>query len=147
MASSFHRRNQCKSETNRTLQFTKHGFDSCPRKAPTKEKHREFAKQNLGNTGRKIVNPFSEYYPVTVHLGFRSAEKLCLGIAKIAAGKICLFKLVHTSSDCTVLKNTNIFPREAFFGLNPPRHQKFFFSFIFLETMKVGVCRVVMNIS
>lgn len=75
-------------------------------KAPTKEKHREFAKHNLGNTGRKNLNctPLSEYYPGTAHLGFRSAETLCLRIAKIATGKICLFKLVYTGSDCIVLK-------------------------------------------
>ena len=93
-------------------------------KAPTKEKHREFAKRNLGITGRKNLNstPLSEYYPGTAHLGFQSAETLCLQIAKIAAGKICLFKLVYTGSDCIVLKNIHIFPREALFGLNPPRH-------------------------
>ena len=57
-------------------------------KAPCKEKHREFAKQNLGNTGRKNIcgTPLSEYYPGTSHLGFRSAETLCLRIAKIATG-------------------------------------------------------------
>ena len=81
-------------------------------KAPTKEKHREFAKQNLGNTGRKNLNstPLSEYYPGTAHLGFRSAETLCLCIAKIAAGKMCLFKLVYTDSDCVVRENIQIFP-------------------------------------
>ena len=64
-------------------------------KAPTKEKHREFAKQNLGNTGRKNLNciPLSEYHPGTANLEFRSAETLCLRIAKIAAGKICFFSL------------------------------------------------------
>lgn len=118
-------------------------------KAPTKEKHREFAKQNLGNTGCKNLNctPLSEYYPGTAHSGFQSAKTLCLQIEKIAVGKICLFKLVYTGSDCIVPKNINIFPREVFFGLNPSRHQKFFFSFTFLERMKVGVCRVVMDIS
>ena len=47
-------------------------------KAPTKEKHREFAKQNLGNTGSKNLNctPLSEYYPRTAQLGFQSAEAL-----------------------------------------------------------------------
>ena len=56
--------------------------------APSKEKHREFAKQNLGNTGRSNISgtPFSEYYPGTSHLGFRAAETLCLRIAKIAPG-------------------------------------------------------------
>lgn len=93
-------------------------------KAPTKEKHREFAKQNLGNTGRKNLNgtPLSEYYPGTAHLGFRSAETLCLRIAKIAAGKMSLFKLVYTDSDCVVLKNIHTFPILG--GLNTPRHQK-----------------------
>ena len=119
-------------------------------KAPTKEKHRGFAKQNLGNTGRKNLNgtPLSEYHPGTAHLGFRSAETLCLRIAKIAAGKMSLFKLVYTDSDCIVPEDIHIFPRAGFFGLNPPRHQKFFFSSTFLETMEpVGVCRVVMDIS
>ena len=118
-------------------------------KAPTKEKRREFAKQNLGNTGHKNLNdtPLSEYYPGTAHLGFWSAETLCLRIAKIAAGKMSLFKLVYTDSDCIVPENIHNFPREGFFGLNPPRHQKFFFSFTFLETIEVGVCRVIMNIS
>ena len=66
------------------------------RKAPTKEKRREFPKQNLGNTGRKNLNgaPLSEYYPGTAHLRFRSAEMICLRIVKIAAGKTCLFKLL-----------------------------------------------------
>ena len=81
-------------------------------KAPTKEKHREFAKQNFGNTVRKNLNgkPLSEYYPGTAHLGFRSAGMLCLRIAKIAAGKMCLFKLVYTDSDCVVRENIHIFP-------------------------------------
>ena len=71
-------------------------------KVPTKEKHREFAKQNLGNTGHKNLNgtPLSEYYPGTAHLDVLSAETLCLRIAKIAAGKMCFFKLVDTDSDC-----------------------------------------------
>lgn len=58
------------------------------KKAPSKEKHREFARQNLGNTGRKNIcgTPLSEYYPGTSHLGFRSAETICLRIAKIASG-------------------------------------------------------------
>ena len=99
-------------------------------KAPTKEKHREFAKQNLGNTGRNLNGtPLSEYYPGTAHLGFRSAETLCLRIAKIAAGKMCLFKLVYTDSDCVVPENIHIFP--IFGGLNPPRHQKMFLWFYF----------------
>ena len=58
-------------------------------KAPSKEKHREFAKQNLGNTGRSNISgtPLSdECYPGTSHLGFRPAETLCLRIAKIASG-------------------------------------------------------------
>ena len=85
-------------------------------KAPTKEKHREFAKHNLGNTRRKNLNstPLSEYYPGTAHLGFRSAETLCLRIAKIATGKICLFKLVYTSSDCIVLKKISTSYPEKF---------------------------------
>jgi len=118
-------------------------------KAPTKEKHREFAKQNLGNTGCKNWNgtPLSEYYPGTAHLSFQSAETLCLRIAKTVAGKIWFFKLVYTDSDCIVPENIHIFPREGFFGLNPPRHQKFFFSFTFVETMEVGICRVVMDFS
>jgi len=91
--------------------------------------------------------PLSEYYPGTAHLGFRSAETLCLRIAKIAAGKMCLFKLVYTESDCIVPEDIHIFCREGLFGLSPPRHQKFFSSFTFLETMEVGVCRVVMDIS
>ena len=57
-------------------------------KAPSKEKHREFTKQNLGITGRSNISgtPLSEYYPGTSHLGFGSAETLCLRIAKIASG-------------------------------------------------------------
>ena len=80
-------------------------------KAPTKEKHREFAKKNLGNTGRKNLNgtPLSDYYQGTAHLGFRSAETLCLRIAKIAAGKIW-----HTDSDCIVPENIHIFGGESF---------------------------------
>ena len=118
-------------------------------KAPTKEKSREFAKQNLGNTWRKNLNgtPLSEYYPGTAHLGFRSAETLCLQIAKIAAGEMSLFKLVYTDGDCIVPKISTTSPEKVFFGLNPPRHQKFFFSFTFLETIEVGFCRVVMNIA
>lgn len=56
--------------------------------APTKEKRREFAKSNLGNTGRRNISgtPLSEYFPGTSHLGFRSAETICLRIAKIASG-------------------------------------------------------------
>lgn len=55
-------------------------------KGPSKEKHWEFAKQNLGNTGCTNIcgTPLSEYYPGTSHLGFRSAETICLRIAKIA---------------------------------------------------------------
>jgi len=68
-------------------------------------------------------------------------------MTKIAAGKMCLCKLVYTDSDCIVPEDVHIFPREGFFGLNPTRHQKFFFNFTFLETMEVGVCRVVMDIS
>ena len=66
-------------------------------KPPIKEKHREFAKQNLRNTGRKNLNgtPLSEYYPGIVQLGFPLAETLFLRIAKIAASKMCLFKLVY----------------------------------------------------
>ena len=86
-------------------------------KAPTKEKRREFAKQNLRNTGRKNLNgkPLSEYYPGTAHLSIRSAGKLCLCIAKIAAGKMCLLKLVYTDSDCVVRENIHIFPIFFFF--------------------------------
>lgn len=63
-------------------------------KAPTKEKRREFAKQNIGNTGHKSLNgtAFSEYYPGTAHLAFRSRETLCLRIAKTAVGKMRLFQ-------------------------------------------------------
>ena len=65
-------------------------------KAPTKEKHREFAKQNLRNTGRKNLNgtALSEYYPGTAHLGFQSAETLCLQITKIGTGEMYLFTLL-----------------------------------------------------
>ena len=103
-------------------------------KAPTKEKHREFVKQNLRNTGHKNLNgtPLSEYYPGTAHLGFQSAETLCLQIAKITIGEKYLFTLLYTDSDCIVPENIHIFPREGF-GLNPPRHQKFFFTFTFLK--------------
>ena len=85
---------------------------NCLEKSPPKEKHREVAQQNLGNTGRKKVNgtPLSEYYPGTAHLGFGSAETLCLRIAKIAAGKMCLFKLVYTDTDCVVPEDIHIFP-------------------------------------
>ena len=66
-------------------------------KAPTKEKRREFAKQNLGNTGRKNLNGTALYMSSTtlvlLTLGFGQL-KHCLRIAKIAAGKMCLF---HTS--------------------------------------------------
>ena len=86
-------------------------------KAPTKEKRREFAKQNLGNTGRKNLNgtPLSEYYPGTAHLGFQSAETLCLQITKIAIGDMYLFTLLYTDSDCIVPETIHIFPREFFF--------------------------------
>ena len=97
-------------------------------KAPTKEKRREFAKQNLGNTGRKNLNgtPLSEYYPGTAHLGFRSAETLCLRIAKIAAGKMSLFKLVYTDSDCIVPENIHDFPRGGFFWFKPTKAPEIF---------------------
>ena len=97
-------------------------------KAPTKEKRREFAKQNLGNTGRKNLNgtPLSECYPGTAHLGFRSAETLCLRIAKIAAGKMSLFKLVYTDSDCIVPENIHNFPREGFFWFKPTKAPEIF---------------------
>ena len=41
-------------------------------KAPTKQKHREFAKQNLGNMGRHNIcgTPLADFYPGTAHLGF-----------------------------------------------------------------------------
>ena len=57
-------------------------------KAPTKQKRREFAKQNLGNMGRHNIcgTPLADFYPGTAHLGFRSAETLCLRIARIASG-------------------------------------------------------------
>ena len=57
-------------------------------KASTKQKHREFAKQNLGNMGRHNIcgTPLADFYPGTAHLGFRSAETLCLRIARIASG-------------------------------------------------------------
>ena len=84
-------------------------------KAPTKENHREFAKQNLGNTGHKNLNgtPLSEYYHGTAHLGFQSAETLCLRITKIATGEMCLFKLLYTNGDCIVPENIHIFPTEG----------------------------------
>ena len=117
--------------TARSLRCQEKFETELPGKAPTKEKHREFAKQHLGNTGPKNLNgtPLSEYYHGTAHLGFRSAETLCLRIAKIAAGKMCLFKLVYTDSDCVVPENIHIFP--SFWGLNPPRHQKMFLWFYF----------------
>ena len=104
-------------------------------KAPTKEKRREFAKQNLRNTGRKNLNGklLSEYYPGTAHLSIRSAGKLCLCITKIAAGKMCLLKLVYTDSDCVVRENIHIFP--IFFlgggggGLKPTKAPKNFLWF------------------
>ena len=57
-------------------------------KAPTKQKRREFAKQNLGNMGRHNIceTPLADFYPGTAHLGFRTAETLCLRIARIASG-------------------------------------------------------------
>lgn len=57
-------------------------------KPPSKEKRREFAKRNLGNMGRRNLtgSPLSSYYPGTAHLGFRSAETVCLRIAKVATG-------------------------------------------------------------
>ena len=67
-------------------------------------KSRELWRKNL--SGKHL----SEYYPGSAHLGFWSAEMLCLRIAKIAAGKMCLFKLVYTDSDCVVRENINIFP-------------------------------------
>ena len=101
------------------------------REAPTKEKHREFAKQNLGNSGRKNLNgkPLSEYYPGTAHLGFWSADMLCLRIAKIAADKMCLFKLVYTNSDRVVWENINIFPILG--GFKPTKAPKNFLRFYF----------------
>ena len=42
-------------------------------KAPTKQKRREFAKQNLGNMGKKNIcgTPLADFYPGTAHtLGF-----------------------------------------------------------------------------
>ena len=88
-------------------------------KAPTKEKRREFAKQNLGNTGRKNLNgtALSEYYPGTAHLGFRSAETLWLRIAKIAAGKMCLFQTSLHQQRLYCAKKYHISSAESFFGL------------------------------
>ena len=56
-------------------------------KAPTKQKRREFAKQNLGNMGRHNIceTPLADFHPGTAFLGFRSAETLCLRIARIAS--------------------------------------------------------------
>ena len=56
-------------------------------KAPTKQKCREFAKQNLGNMGRDNIceTPLADFYQGAAHLGFRSAETLCLRIARIAS--------------------------------------------------------------
>jgi len=70
--------------------------------------------------------PLSEYYPGTAHLGVRSAETLCLRIAKIAAGKMCFFNLVYTDSDCIVPENIHIFPREGFFWFKPTKAPKVF---------------------
>ena len=91
-------------------------------KAPNKEKHREFAKQNLRNTERKNLNgtPLSEYYLGTAHLCFQSAETLCLQITKIVTGEMYLFTLLYSDSDCIVPENIHIFPR-GFFGLNQSR--------------------------
>ena len=49
-------------------------------KAPTKQKRREFAKQNMGNMGRHNIcgTPLVDFHPGTAFLGFRSAETLCL---------------------------------------------------------------------
>ena len=63
---------------------------------------------------------------------------------------MCFFKLVYTDSDCVVRENIHIFPIFFFFGgggLNPPRHQKIFFGLTLHDTMEVGICSVVMDIS
>ena len=116
---------------------------------PPKKSTESLPNKILGTLGVKNWNgtPLSEYYPGTAHLGFQSAETLCFQITKIATGEMYLFTLLYTDSDCIVPENIHIFPREGFFGLNLPRHQKFFFTFTFLETMDVGVCKVVMDIS
>lgn len=74
-------------------------------KAPSKEKRREFAKQNLGNTGRKNIcgTPLTQFYPGTAHLGFRSAETLCLRIAKVASG-LYHFSCLDVTLCCKIVK-------------------------------------------
>ena len=82
---------------------------NCVEKPPPKKSTESLPNKNLGNTGHKNLNgaPLSEYYAGTAHLGIRSAETLCLRIAKIAAGKMCSFKLVYTDSDCIVPEKTH----------------------------------------
>ena len=57
-------------------------------KAPTKQKCREFA-----NMGRHNIcgTPLADFHPGTAFLGFRSAETLCLRIARIAS---CLYLIL-----------------------------------------------------
>jgi len=57
-------------------------------KSPSKEKHREFAKQNRGNTGRTNIcgTPLSEIILEHPTLDFPTAETIFLRIAKIASG-------------------------------------------------------------
>ena len=73
-----------------------------------------------------MVNPFLSTPPGTAHLGFRSTETVCLRIAKIAAGKMSLFKLVYTDSDCIVPEDIHIFPREGFFWFKLTKAPKIF---------------------
>ena len=81
-------------------------------KAPSKEKHQEFVKQNLGNTGHTNIcgTPLSEFYPGPSHLGFRSAETICLRMAKLASGLYLWQKKASTSP--MVIDNSTSFKEE-----------------------------------
>lgn len=61
-------------------------------KAPTKEKHREFAKQNLGNTGRKNLNgtPFLSTNLVLLTLTFGQLKRYVCELQKLQQVK-CAF--------------------------------------------------------
>ena len=67
---------------------------------------------------------------------------------------MCLLKLVYTDSDCVVRENIHIFPIFFFFFLGGgggfKTHQgtkKFSLVLTLLDTMEVGICSVVMDIS
>lgn len=94
-------------------------WDELCGKPPTKEKRREFAKQNLGNTGHKNLNDtaFLEYYPGTAHLGFGHLKHYVCELQKLQQVKCAFFKLVHINSDCIVPENIYISSTESFFGL------------------------------